>query len=324
MKELENTRQIVRELLKKTESGEVRWHIFSWTQQTMKFKYVKKITEKKSLTFILTDKNIRYQSDLTIIFGQKGEERLISIITVAIQPLLYDLIDFVEDKYTKGDIPYIKESMQEFGPYSMGPVDDPSVRERSEKLKNSKLISLLIQHTDEGKLNWENTISDSTSAGFICYFKITELKKLSFSVRCDISSKVKEDNILRVIMRMNANHTKVIRTVTLQDNPTLINLIKKLNKKYLDREFSSPYDNKNIKDNEETVADYRSYVIDTIRDITRNLSHSRGWEGRTAELMDLYEQAKEAKTVAKLNSILIYAQEIEKIDPIGTPRWSSR
>lgn len=259
---IENTRQVVRELIKKTESGEIRWWNTIETSDKLVFKYIKKITDKKNLIFTLTSKRVKYQSDLSMTFGPTGEnklETLVSLLTIGTQPLLYDLIDCLNKKHKDGDVKYLNESvLNEFF------TNDVEGKERSKKLfrmkgevrlKNLKLLSMLTKHMEEGKLNWEDTYHDKHVATFICKHALTKLKKLVFSVRSCDESEIKEDNILRVLLKTEnksgniSYNTTVIRSISLKEYPSLIVLIQKLNKKYLGRKFESPFLNqKNVND----------------------------------------------------------------------------
>jgi len=352
---IENTRQVVRELLLKTESREIRWWNTIETSDKLVFKYIKKVTDKKNLIFTVTSKREKYQSDLSITFGPTGEnklETLVSLLTIRTQPLLYDLIDALNKKHRDGDVKYLNESvLNEFF------TNDAEGKERSEKLKNLKLLSLLTKHTEEGKLNWEDTYHDKHVATFICKHALTKLKGMVFSVRSCDESEIKEDNILRVLLKTenktgNISHnTTVIRSISLKEYPALIALIQKLNKKYLGRKFESPFltrpsindlidFNKIIeekpKSHELLVAndleDYRRYTLDAIKGMIREMPNSIDWEDRFAEVYDAYEDCKKATSIEELNDLMYKVHTISekgkkpkskpKEGPIGTPRWA--
>ena len=352
---IENTRQVVRELLLKTESREIRWWNTIETSDKLVFKYIKKVTDKKNLIFTVTSKREKYQSDLSITFGPTGEnklETLVSLLTIRTQPLLYDLIDALNKKHRDGDVKYLNESvLNEFF------TNDAEGKERSEKLKNLKLLSLLTKHTEEGKLAWEDTYHDKHVATFICKHALTKLKGMVFSVRSCDESEIKEDNILRVLLKTenktgNISHnTTVIRSISLKEYPALIALIQKLNKKYLGRKFESPFltrpsindlidFNKIIeekpKSHELLVAndleDYRRYTLDAIKGMIREMPNSIDWEDRFAEVYDAYEDCKKATSIEELNDLMYKVHTISekgkkpkskpKEGPIGTPRWA--
>ena len=106
---IENTRQIVRELLLQTESNEIKWINIFENSEKLVFRYIKKITERKSLSFEISLKRSKSESDLTIKFGPVGDntiETFIYFINVKTQPLLYDLLDLIGRKFDNGDIKY--------------------------------------------------------------------------------------------------------------------------------------------------------------------------------------------------------------------------
>jgi hypothetical protein len=109
--ELVNTRQILRELLRSTESGEIRWKI-KWNASNSKstFVYKKRVTETKYLIFVLTAKLPKDNSDLTILFGEKGNEKLVSVILPNKQRLILDLAQELMIRFNGGQIPYLRES----------------------------------------------------------------------------------------------------------------------------------------------------------------------------------------------------------------------
>ncbi len=358
---IENTRQVVRELIKKTESREIRWWNTIETSDKLVFKYIKKVTDKKNLTFTVTSKREKYQSDLSITFGpvtlqgvmgEKERETLVALLTIRTQPLLYDLIDALNKKHRDGDVKYLNESvLNEFF------TNDVEGKERSEKLKNLKLLSMLTKHTEEGKLNWEDTYHDKHVATFICKHALTKLKGLVFSVRSCDESEIKEDNILRVLLKTenksgNISHnTTVIKSVSLKEYPALVALIQKLNKKYLGRKFESPFLNqKNVNDLDnftktiegkpkthellvaDDLEDYRKYTLDAIKVMIRSMPNTLDWEDRFADVYDAYEDCKRATSMEELNDLMYKAHTISekgkkpkskpKEGPIGTPRWA--
>lgn len=329
---IENTRQIVRELLLKTESREIKWVNTFENSDKLIFRYVKKITTKKSLTFTVTSNRTKSHSDLTITFGPIGDNKidtLLKIITPLNQPLLYDLIDNLNKKYNQGDIFFLRESM------SFGEPD----KDRSDKLKSLRLINQITKDTVSGKLSWENTFKDKSTSTFITNVALTKLKKLVISLKVSEQSEIKEDNILRVLLKKEnprgpvTSDTTVIKSVTLKDFPALIILIKKLYKTFLQKEFESPFiiEKPNILNTKgyksivvvaEDLEEYRKHILDSIKDIIRELPNSTSWEEKFTLVYDCYEGVKKAKTMKEINQLLLRATEVVKNNPIGTPRWA--
>jgi hypothetical protein len=354
---IENTRWVVRNLLLKTESREIRWVNIFENSDKLKFQFIKKITNKKFLKFVLTSTRVKSHSDLTITFGPvnveepfgpKERETLVSIITTSNQPLLYDLVDSLNRKYNEGDIQYISESM------SFSPTDEAG-KERSDKLKNLKLLSTLVKDTDSGKLMWENTFSDKISSSFLAKIAITKMKKLVMTLRTTNGSEIIEDNILKVILKKDntdpgsGGGISVIKSISLKEYPALIVLIKRLNKKYLERDFESPFivteKPKDVGNSRLVIAnnpdEYRKYIQETIKGYMRELPQSINWEDAFVELNDLYQECKETSDYDKLNDLLFKAHTInlkrmnairmnaiknrkptKNEGPIGTPRWA--
>lgn len=331
---IENTRQIVRELLVKTDSREIKWRNTFESSDKFVFKYTKKITEKKSLAFTLNSLRTRSHSDLTITFGPVGDnkfETLIKIITPTNQPLLYDLIDNLHKKFNSGDIPYLRESMS-----------FDSDKDRSEKLKNLRLINQVTKDTESGKLTWENTFKDKQGATFTARVAITKLKHLVLFVKVTEESEIPEDNVLRVLMRVEkingpdvSSSTSKIKTVTLNEYPALRILIGKLYKTYLGKEFKYPFEvkpkppvldtkgYKSVAVVAENLEDYRQYILSSIKGIIRELPNSPEWEDKFGEIYDCYEKIKKSTNMTEINQLLFKATEVaKKGNPIGTPRWA--
>jgi uncharacterized protein YecE (DUF72 family) len=311
-----NSRQIVKELIDQTKNGEINWKANqSSTDYKAIFKYFKKVTETKNLIFILTGRKERYKSDLTILFGADGSETLVAILTIKSQPLIYQLVDLMMKKFDDGELQYLKEM---FG--GENDIQSKERKERSEKLKNVKLINLLIQHTNDGKLNWEDTYNDVNDSVFLSFFPLTKLKKLSFSARTSVESQDQDENVLRVILKKNKingtpDSTTVIRVIRLIGHPQLLELFKLLNKRYLQREFRSPYGEpekkKSISVTAHNVKEYRNYTLREIKEFIRELSRNvRGWEERSQDIYKIYQECEKADTIDEINKLMFKAYQI--------------
>jgi len=331
MTKLDNTRQIVRQLLLDTNSGKIRWwctYDESFSKQFV-FKYIHKITKKKSLEFrVLIYKD---SSNLTIDYItdiEKGSKTLIDKIENKEQSMVYDLVDSLVRKYKDGDIPlnprikYLNEDkVNEFN----------SDEGRTQRVKDIKLISSLAKDTIMGKLEWKVSHKEDNMAVFMVDVPITTLKKLVFSLRCQEIPKHKEDNILRCILKTSnlkgpiSHNTIVIKSVTLKENPSLIYLIKKLCKTYLDRDFPLPKEVVNpskliIANN---IEEYRKYVMEVVKEMMKSIPDLLNYEDRFASMNDIYEEMKKAESFEKLNDLLYRAhQESKRTNPVGTPRWA--
>lgn len=332
MTKLDNTRQIVRQLLLDTNSGKIRWwctYDESFSKQFV-FKYVHKITKKKAIDFRVMV--YRDSSNLTINYItdiEKGNKTYIDKIENKKQSMIYDLVDSLIRKYKDGDIPlnlrieYLNENkVNEFNS------DDG----RTKKVKDIQLISSLAKDTIMGKLEWKVSHKEDNMAVFMVNVPITPLKKLVFSLRCQNSSKYKEDNILKCILKTSnlkgdiSHNTTVIKSVNLNDNPSLIYLIKKLCKTYLDRDFKLPpkeivNPTKLIIAN--NIIEYRKYVMDVVKEIMKNIPDLLNYDDKFASMNDIYEEMKKAESFEKLNDLLYRAhQKSERNNPVGTPIWN--
>lgn len=107
---IENTRQIVKNLILKTDSREIKWIASFENSDKVIFVYTKNITEKKKLTFEVILRRDRYLSELVVKFGPIGNSKFamaINHIDLRKQSLLYDLLDSLQRKYNDGDINHI-------------------------------------------------------------------------------------------------------------------------------------------------------------------------------------------------------------------------
>jgi len=345
---IENTREVIKNLLVDTDSNvpskRIRWICTYESQDKLIFKCTIKVTAWKKLYFTVTSRRMKHASDLTITFGPIVDHldsggtltatKLISVITPRNQPLLYDLLDNLNRKYVEDDVAYISEGMNTFHS------DDPDVNERQEKLKNIKLLSTILQHTEEGKLNWECTLSDDNLSTFLSFYKLTDLKQLTFSVRSTNGSKKRDDNVFRVLFKKklktgNVSHdTSVIKTLYLNEYPSLIALIKKLNRKYLDRDFNAdPISTVGTKVVMlDDIDQYKEEVLTILKQQIRAVPIERDWQNEYGVIFDAYDAVKKAKTYEEINDWMFKASQSYaripkrrevKPNPIGNPRWAT-
>lgn len=317
--EKKNSFEILKDILSDTYKRRIRWVCTNETEWKSTFKYKKKTTDKKFLLFIISSQREKYKSDLTILYGDKDNQTLVSVITPQYQPALYDLIDHLNGEYLRGEIDYIKESSN-------------SMREedRTEKLKNLRLISMITKDTQLGKLIWENTYHEKRFAQFVTTIALTKLKKLTINVKSCPDSEISEDNQLRVMLKteqqlsdqrlIGSSNTNVIKRLSLKEYPAMIPLFKILNKTYLGRDFTSPFiEEPSNRDLEK----HRKKVMMDIREIMKKMPNSSAhWEDIWSEIYEAYEECKKATSVSHLNRLLSKAQtEFGRI-AIGTPRWA--
>ena len=338
---LDNTRQICRELIQNTESGKIKWRNTYENDDRLDFVYKKEVTKKKFLKFELIIKREKYNSKLNITFGPITKKLPgVSKSTITLsetvgeiqpknQPMMYDLIDCISRKFNAGDIKYLKES--KVNEFFSG--NDAEIGARADKLKDYKLLNLMTKDTNDGKLMWEDTFHDRTVATFSCHFALTKLKKLVFTLRCNTESEIKEDNIFRVILKTTTpkggSESSRIKALSLKDYPSLLPLIKVLCKKYLGRDFESPFTQERKKKIQtelltaDNIEQYKVYALDIIREIIRKLPSTLDWGDRFEPIYDAYEKVKTATTFEEINDLMYFAhQESERKNPIGTPRWS--
>jgi hypothetical protein len=324
MGEIINNRQIIKDLLEKTNSGEIRWRveIERSTDYMQSFKYIKKVTKLKSLTFIITARNNVNNSDLTILYGPKEEETLVALITIQGIPALYNLIDTLVYKYKAGEIKPIRESMQEWG----GAAERAS--DSADKMKNLRFLNLLLKNTEDGKINWEDTYIDDDLSVFLAVHQITPLKSLTFIAKTSLNSKDKDENILRVTLKKRKNEealgdVKVIRALRLIDYPILFNLFKLINKKYIDREYTSPHAKKSVEKSVSVTAnnidEYKFHILEEIRSLIRQLPVSKNYEHVSEELWELYQKCKLSNDYDNIGSMLYRAKQL--MEPTSDHGW---
>jgi hypothetical protein len=330
---IENSRQIVRELMKDTESRKIKWWNIVDSEWELIFRYERKVTENKSIKYDLKCKREKFQSDLTITFGPIVERlsgsgtlihtKLVSVITPRVQPLLIDLIDQLRRKYEEGDINHLRlreSKMNEFHS------ENQDVKERQDKLKNIKLLTTVCKHTDEGILKWEINYQDDEVAVFISTHQITKNKSLVFTVKCSETSDKKEYNIFRSILKtantsgVISHNVQVIHSLSLKEYPSLIILIKKLCKKMINKDFNrfveKPKKTQLDLFNKNSVAvtakneeDYKKYTLDVIRFMLKDQKIMLD-ENIWAEIYEIYDKVKKAKTYDEMNDLLYKAHMI--------------
>jgi hypothetical protein len=109
-------------------------------------------------------------------------------------------------------------------------------------MKNFKLITSLSKDTLKEKLEWRVTRKTDYSATFVSDYSMTAYKKLTFCVVSDQNSELEESNVLRVIFKVDKKYppsssTNPIKKIPINSYPSLINLIRTLSKKYLNRDY---------------------------------------------------------------------------------------
>jgi hypothetical protein len=338
-----NSRQIVRELLKDTQSRKVRWKCVKEDESKVIFKYEKKITEKKTLIFILTSRREKHASDLTVLYGpiekDTKEKKLVCCLTPRNQSLVYDLIDQMNIFWANGDVDFIRESkVNEF-------------HSKGHNYSDIKLISNLSTDTVKGKVEWIVNFHEGNIAVFLAKHQITPLKHMAISLRCDQNSKVREDNILRCILKNDvtqggtSHSAKVIKSVSLKEVPSLIHLIKLLYRRLLQIEYKSPFiEDKKVGSqlsidfsggketkslttqeprfqplnkprpkhttvvvDENDLEGYRNHVLDSIKLTIRELPNASNWAEKYTGVFDAYDEIRKAKSFEDIDEWLFVA-----------------
>lgn len=396
MPELINTKQILRELLRKTETGEIRWRLKSNSASNYKtiFIYRKKITSKKYLSFILNVKLSREKSDLTILYGEKENEKLISIILSSKQRLVSELAQDLIERFNRGDIHYMYESWGNLklrNDKSEPPINTPleegdivyvpneycpigykkegenyqkatvkrimytpesgfprgtlvlslhdkdalrnnfnlyisprqydvlktaeNTKNETEnssiiKMKNIKFIKKLLKDTLEGKLYWEDNYFDETDAVFISVFSMTKNKSLLFNIRT--STKKIVDNELKVFFKTKEKNTTVINKITLKNYPILIELFEYLNKKLLNRVYTSPIENKSVVVQANTLEEYKEIILKEIKSIIKTFPLNKKSEDFLEELYELFNKCKKSNSIDDIGKILYKIKQLEE------------
>jgi hypothetical protein len=221
--------KIVNDLIEKTVDNEIHWTLYSTISNVNTvYKYGIKLTETKNLLINLcvTTKNIN-DSYLTIYFSIKNYQNYVGSIKLIEQPQLHRLVIEVRKR----------SNLSESSMYN------DKEDNRDDMMKNIKLITTLSKDTLEEKLEWRVTHKSDDAATFVADFVMTPYKKLTFCVICDQKSVVEEKNILRVILKVEekkfppSSSSSPIKKIPITKYPSLINLIRVLSKKYLNRGY---------------------------------------------------------------------------------------
>ncbi len=207
---------------------------------------------------------------------------------------------------------------------------------KTERLKTYKLVQMIQRDTESEKLIWKNSYKDKDSAIFIAMVDLTPKKQLMFTLRCTEESEIKEDNILRVTFRVKSKRNEsqsvqAIKSVSLIEYPLMIVLIRKLCKNFLNKEFISPFAEKETaaskeKSHETIIATniemYRKHILTSIKDIMKSLpGNASDWETNFIDVFVAYDNAKKADTYEELNDLLFKASNsAKKLKPLKRPR----
>lgn len=221
--------KIVNDLIEKTVDNEIHWILYSSISNVNTvYKYGIKITENKYLIFNLcvTAKSIN-DSYLTIYFKINNYENYVGSIKLIEQPQLHRLTIEVRKR----------TNMSESSIY------DDEKKGKDDMMKNIKLITTLSKDTLEEKLEWRVTYKNDNAATFVSDYIMTPYKKLTFCLVCDQNSELEEKNVLRVLLKTEtlnfppSSSTIPIKKIPIKTYPSLINLIRTLSKKYLNRNY---------------------------------------------------------------------------------------
>lgn len=183
-----------------------------------------------------------------------------------------------------------------------------------DKLKNIKLIHKLRTDTYDGKLTWEILYRDVNVTTFKYVYKITDNKELTFSVRCEDRSVDKDGNVLRAILRTKnlkppiSDKVSSIKTITLLEYPSLIQLIKILKDTYLEK--PPILTNKSTTLKHDNFKDYKEHSIITVKDIINNLPDSRYKVEKFGELYQIIDDMYDSDNVDDINKLLFVAYKI--------------
>ena len=210
---------------------------------------------------------------------------------------------------------------------------DGQPSERTIKIKDYKLVKQLNNDTESGKLTWKNTYDDKYIKIFVVHHGITKEKKMMFTLKCSETSKLKDDNVLKVILKVDrdkaTSQMSVIKTLHLIDYPLLNVLIKRLYKMYLGREFVSPIQTPSKAVEVNTVEDYRKHILIAIKDIMKKLpGQADEWESKFMDVFVAYDNAKKSTSYEELNDLLQKAtkcaEKSKNNKGIGDPWWVRR
>ena len=181
---------------------------------------------------------------------------------------------------------------------------------RSDKIKNIKLISQLRNNTNKDKLKWDINYQNDTISTYISTYKITENKELCFTLRCEDNTKIEDRNVLRVLLRIknlknpSSNKTTIIKSISLNEYPSLIQLIKILRTKYSNKEFNTI-----VTDN---IDEYKVHISEVIRDMINDLPKNDNRFETFSELYDVLDEIFKSTTIEEINDLLFKAYKIRE------------
>jgi len=181
---------------------------------------------------------------------------------------------------------------------------------RSDKIKNIKLISQLRNNTNKDKLKWDINYQNDTISTYISTYKITKNKELCFTLRCEDNTKIEDRNVLRVLLRIknlknpSSNKTTIIKSISLNEYPSLIQLIKILRTKYSNKEFNTI-----VTDN---IDEYKVHISEVIRDMINDLPKNDNRFETFSELYDVLDEIFKSTTIEEINDLLFKAYKIRE------------
>lgn len=189
-----------------------------------------------------------------------------------------------------------------------------NIENRSERIKSIKLIHQLRKDTYNDKLKWDILYRDKNNVviTFSTFYKITENKKIIFILRCEEGSKINDHNILRVTWKTNnlkppvSSATLNIRNMSLNDYPSLIQLIKLLRNIYLEKKP------KHLSIVANDLEEYKYQSIDIIKDMINDLTNTIDKEERKIQLNYIMDEILNSKTFDEVNDLLFNAYSTTK------------
>lgn len=212
--------------------------------------------------------------------------------------------------------------------------------EKPNTLKDIRFINILNKNTSDKNLIWKKSVNeDKDFYLFTSSHAITERKKLSFGVKFSFVSDKKEDNVLRVLLRMETiekngtfkSSSSVIKKIYLEDYPTLTILIRNISSLYLGKNYISPLiktssdlKHKTIVAND--IEEYRKIILKEVKDIMRklpNFSNDYEWEKKYINVFTAYDGIKKSETIEEINDLFYQASKaIEENPPKDNSRYA--
>jgi hypothetical protein len=209
--------------------------------------------------------------------------------------------------------------MNEFGPMT---------RDNVHKSKMIRTVVKLKKATERGELNWKIIFNDKNIKAFVSTKNYTKNKKLVISLRTSSTSLNKNDNVLKIMFKIENkdednmySKSNILQTVYLNEVPSLLILSRCLNKKYLGIDFTLPTNLLTIKKDFESipvtevdnVIDYRKIILDVITEKARELdSNRKGWHDAFSEICQIRSKAQTCSDYNELNDYLYKVTEIIK------------